>query len=578
MTLVILTNEMNLKLAKIFQEMAVLLDIQDVAFKPRAYEHASYSLENLNKSVEEIYREGGRKALLDIPGVGQSIAEKMEEYIKTGRIKEYEKMKKKLPVDTAELGRIEGVGPKTIKKLYDQLKITNAQELKEAAEAGKLAKVSGLGKKLQERVLKSLGFLRESHGRFLLSEALPLAREMTEALRALPEVSKAEFTGSVRRRQETIGDLDILVISQKPEKVMDTFTKMPPVAEVLVKGSTKTTVRLKNGLQADVRVIPPESFGAALQYFVGDKYHNVAVREIAIKKGYKLNEYGLFKGKKLIAGKEEKEIYEKLGMEWIPPELRTNRGEIEAAMEGKLPKLVDYDDVKGDLQVQTDWTDGADSIEDMVKAAQKEGLEYICITDHTKSLAMTNGNDEKRLLKQMAEIDKIQKKFPGFKILKGAEVNILKDGSLDIDNETLAKLEVVGASVHSHFNMSQAEMTKRVIKAMENPHVDIIFHPTGRVIQKREGYKVDMDDLIKAAKRTKTVLEANAYPERLDLKDEYIRQAVEAGVKIAIDTDAHSVYHFRYLEYGIAQARRGWAEKKDVINAHSWPEMLKMLK
>src|SRR3989344_5591459 len=523
---------MNSELVKIFNEMAVLLDIQEVAFKPRVYEHAAYSLDNLQKDVKEIYQDGGVKALLEIPGIGQGIAEKIEEYIKTRKIKEYEKLKKELPVNTKELNQVEGVGPKTIKKLYDKLKITNTEDLKMAAETGKLAKIPGLGKKLQERVLKSLSFLKESHGRFLLSDALPLARKMVENLQALPEVKKAEYAGSIKRRQETIGDLDILVISGQPAKVMDYFVKMSEVEEVLAKGLTKTTVRLKNSMQADVRVVPPESFGSALQYFIGDKYHNVAVREIAIQKGYKLNEYGLFKGKKPVAGKDEKEIYEKLGMQWMPPELRTNQGEIEAAIAGKFPKLIDYDDLKGDLQVQTDWTDGADSIEEMAKAAQKEGLEYICITDHTKSLAMTHGNDEKRLLKQMAEIDKIQKKFPDFKI----------------------------------------------IKAMENPHVDIIFHPTGRIIQKRDAYKVDMDEIIKAAKRTKTILEANAYPERLDLKDEYIRQAIEAGVKITIDSDAHSVYHFHYLEYGIAQARRGWAEKKDVINAHSWPEMLKLLK
>lgn len=555
-----------------------MLDIQEVAFKPRAYERATYSLENLDKDVKEIYKAGGIKALLEVEGIGQGLAEKIEEFIQTGKIKEYEKLKKKLPVNIGELNRIEGVGPKTIKKLYAKLKITNLENLKTAVEKGELAKIPSLGKKLQERVLKSLNFLKEDRGRYLISSALPMARSMVESLRALPEVKKAEYAGSVRRRQETVGDLDILVISEKPTKMMDFFVGMPQVAEVLVKGPTKTTVRLHNGMQTDLRVVPSKSFGAAMQYFIGDKYHNVAVREIAIKKGYKLNEYGLYKGKKLVAGENEEEIYEKLGMQWMPPELRTNRGEVEAALAGKLPKLIEYGEIKGDLQTQTDWTDGDNSIEEMAKAAQKEGLEYICITDHTKALAMTNGNDEKRLVKQMAEIDKIQKKFSDFKILKGVEVDILKDGSLDIEDEVLAKLDVVGASVHSHFSVDEAEMTKRIIRAMESPHVDIIFHPTGRIIQRREPYKVVMAKLIEVAKRTKTVLEANAYPERLDLKDEYIRQAVEAGVKIAIDSDAHSIYHFKFLEYGIAQARRGWAEKKDVINTHNWEEMLKMLK
>ena len=569
---------MNFELAKIFNEMAVFLDIKDVEFKPRAYERAAYSLENLDRNVKDIYQEGGLKALLEIPGVGERIAEKIEEYIKTGKIKEYQKFKKEWLVNIEELNRIEGIGPKNIKKVYRQLGVTNAEEMKAAAEAGKIAAIPGLGKKVQEKILKSLEFFKESRGRFLLSSVLPLARKIVETLHILPEVKKAEYAGSIKRMQETIGDLDILVISEKSAKVMDFFVKMPEVEEVLAKGSTKTTVRLKNGLRADVRIVPPESFGAALQYFIGDKYHNIVVREIAVKKGYKLNEYGLFKGKKRIAGKDEKAIYEKLGMQWMPPELRTNHGEIEAALAGKLPELIGYKEIRGDLQVQTDWTDGDHSIEEMAKAAQKEGLEYICITDHTVSLAMTGGNDEKRLLKQMAEIDKIQKKFSDFKILKGAEVNILKDGSLDIEDEVLAKLDVVGASVHSNWSMSEKEMTERITKTMENPHVDIIFHPTGRIIQKREAYKVDMTKLIQTAKRTKTILEANACPVRLDLKDEYIRQAIEAGIKIAIDSDAHSISHFKFLEYGIAQARRGWAEKKDIINAHHWEEMLKMLK
>lgn len=569
---------MNHELAKMFREMVVLLEIKEVAFKPRAYEHAAYSLENLDKDVKETYQAGGLQALLEIPGVGQGLAEKIEEFIQTGKIKEYEKLKKKLPVNISELNRIEGIGPKTIKKLYSKLKITNLENLKTAVEKGELAKIPSLGKKLQERILKSLNFLKEDGGRYLISSALPLARNIVESLRALPEIKKAEYAGSIKRMQETIGDLDILVISGQPDKVMDFFVEMPQVAEVLAKGSTKSTVRLNNGLQADVRVVLPESFGAATQYFIGDKYHNVAVREIAIKKGYKLNEYGLFKGRKLLAGKDEKEIYEKLGMQWMPPELRTNHGEIEAALKDELPKLIEYGEIKGDLQTQTDWTDGANSIEEMAQAARKEGLEYICITDHTKALAMTGGNDEKRLLKQMAEIDKIQKKFSDFKILKGAEVDILKDGSLDIDDEVLAKLDVVGASVHSYFNMTEKEMTARIIRAMANPNVDIIFHPTGRIIQRREPYKVDMAKLIETAKQTKTVLEANASPERLDLKDEYIRQAITAGVKISIDSDAHSIYHFKFLEYGIGQARRGWAEKKDVVNAYRWTDMLKMLK
>ncbi len=563
---------------KILYEIAVLLEIKEVAFKPQAYERAAYSIESLGEDVAEIYKKGGLKALEDIPGVGQGIAERIEEYIKTGRIADHDKLKKSFPVDIGGLMEIEGVGPKMVKKLYQELKIKNARELEAAAKAGKLEKIEGLGEKSEQKILKSIGFLRQSQGRFILGFILPTVRKIVDSLRALPEVRRAEFAGSIRRMQETVGDLDVLVISNKPAKVMDFFVKMSEVQDVIEKGPTKTSVRLKIGMDADVRVLPPESFGAALQYFTGDKYHNIALREIAIKKGYKLNEYGLFEGAKLIAGKTEEEIYKKLGMEWMEPELRTNHDEIEAALAGKLPKLISYDDLKGDLQVQTDWTDGENSIKEMAEAAKKQGLEYILITDHTKSLAMTGGLDEKKLLKQMAEIDKVQKQVSGIKILKGSEVNINKDGTLDIDDETLAKLDVVGAAVHSNFNIPEADMTARIIRAMKNPNVDIIFHPTGRIIKRREPYKVDMDKIIQTATTSRTVLEVDAYPDRLDLKGEHVRKAVDEGVKLAIDSDAHSAGHFKFLEFGVAQARRGWAGKKDVINTRPWEEMLKLLK
>ena len=568
----------NSELAKILNEMTALLDMKEMAFKPRAYEYAAFSVESLEEGVDEIYKKGGLKALEDIPGVGRGIAERIEEYIKTGRIKDYEKLKKQFPIDLEGLMKIEGVGPRMAKKLYQKLKIKNQTDLEKAAKAGKLRGLGGFGEKSEKRILRSIGFLRQSHGRFLLGQVLPIVRKMLDELRALSYVKRAELAGSIRRMQETAGDLDILVISEKPSKVMDFFVNIPEVQDVLVKGPTKTSVRLKIGMDADVRVLPPESFGAAFQYFTGDKYHNIAVREIAIKKGYKLNEYGLYKGKKIVAGKTEEEIYEKLGMVWMEPELRTNNGEVAASLKGELPKLVGYDDLQGDLQVQTDWTDGKNSIREMAEAAKKRGLKYIVITDHTKRLAMANGLDEKRLAQQMAEIDKIQKQVNGIKILKGSEVDILKDGALDLSDESLAKLDIVGASVHSHFDMSEADMTKRIIQAMENPNVDILFHPTGRLIQKREPYQVNMNEIIKAAKRTKTVLEVNAYPERLDLKDEYIRKAVDAGVKLAVDSDAHAVAHFKFLEFGIAQARRGWAKREDIINAHPLEKMLSFLK
>lgn len=569
---------MNQELVKIFQEMSVLLDIKGVDFKPRAFERAAYSLEAMAEEAGEIYKHGGLKALEDIPGVGRGIAERIEEYLKTGKIREHQKLKKELPVDVADLSRLEGIGPQTIKKLYRELKIKTIEDLGKAAKLGHLRELAGLGPKSEQRILKSINFLQQSRGRFILGYILPVASKIIASLRSCPAVKRVEVAGSLARWQETVGDLDILAISSQPEKTMDFFIKLPPVQEVIIKGPTRTSVRLKIGLDADLRVISPESFGAATQYFVGDKYHNIAVREIAAKKGYKLNEYGLFKGRKKIAAEDEKEIYEKLGLSWIPPEIRTNQGEIEAAQNHQLPDLIGYHDLKGDLQVQTDWSDGENSIREMAEAAKKRGLSYIGITDHTKSLGVAGGLDEKKLKKQMAEIDKINREIGHFKVLKGSEVDIKKDGLLDLNDGALAELEVVGAAVHSHFNMSEQEMTARIIRAMENPKVDIIFHPTGRIIQKREAYRVDMPALIKAAKRTKTVLEINAYPERLDLKDEHIRQAVNAGVKLSVNSDAHAAEHFGFLELGIAQARRGWAEKKDIINTRSWENMLSFLK
>ncbi len=557
--------------------MSVLLEMKEVEFKPRAYEKAAGSIESLAEDVGDIYKHGGLKALEDIPGIGPSIGEKIEEYIKSGRIKEYERLKKSIPVDIEGLSSVEGIGPKTILRLYKKLGIKTRDQLEKAATEGKLEK-GGFGKKTEENILKSIGFLKKEHGRYLLGQIMPVAEAILEKIRALPEVESAEFAGSLRRMQETVGDLDFIAFSDKPVEVVEKFIKFTEVQSVHSKGEHKALVRLNIETDADIWVVSPKSFGAALIAVTGDKQHNIALRTLAEKKGWMLNDYGLWHDKTLLASKTEEDVYKKLGMDWIPPELRENKGEIEAALEGKLPNLVGYDDIKGDLQVQTDWTDGKNSIEEMARAAKELGHEYILVTDHTKSLAMTGGSDEKRLVKQMAEIDKIQKKVPGIKILKGAEVNIMPDGTLDINDETLAKLDVVGAAVHSKFNMSEKDMTARIKRAMENPNVDIIFHPTGRLIQKREAYKVDMDELLKTAKKTKTVMEIDSFPNRLDLKDEYIRKAVNLGVKLSIDTDAHAIPHLAFLRYGIAQARRGWAEKSDVINTHSWQEMLKMLK
>lgn len=573
-----LSTMRNTELAQIFREIALYLEMEEEPFKPRAYEKVAFALEALEEPVGEIYKRGGLKGLREIPGVGQAIAEKIEEIIQTGRLRYYEELKEKVPVDVRGLTAIEGVGPKSVKVLYEKLGVKDVSGLEQVARAGRIRGLPHFGEKMEQKILKGIEFLKQGSGRFPLGTVLPLIMEIEGRLSDLPEVGEVVVAGSTRRRKETIGDADILAISRKPDKVMDFFVAMPEVVHVHGQGKTKTMVKLKNGMDVDLRVVRKESFGAALNYFTGSKDHNVALRRIAQEKGLKLNEYGLFRGSKRIAGETEEEIYKALGLSFIPPELRENQGEIEAAKKGTIPDLVGYRDLRGDLQTQTTWTDGANSIEEMVEEAKRLGLEYIAITDHTKGLAMTGGSDEKKLLKQMAAIDKINRSLKGITVLKGAEVNINKDGTLDIEDEVLSRLDVVGIAVHSHFNLPRQEMTERIVRAMRNPHADILFHPTGRVIQKREPYDVDMDVIIKSAKETGTALEIDAYPDRLDLKDEHIRKAVEAGVRLVIDSDAHSVNHIRYLEFGVAQARRGWAEKKDVINTKPLKEFLSCLK
>lgn len=577
-----ITRISNTEIARVLYEIGEYLDMQKVPFKPRAYEKAAQTIEGLQEEVADIYKKGGLKAIEEIPGVGISIAEKIEELIKTGKCKYYEELKKKTPVDLSTLTRVEGLGPKKISRLFQKLGIKNLEDLEKAAKAGKIAKLEGFGKKSEEGILKGLEFAKSSDGRFLLGFVLPIVREIENRLRILKEVKKVEVAGSIRRKKETIGDVDILVVSDNPKPVMDYFVSMPEVARILASGGTKSSVTLKSGIDVDIRILPEESYGSALLYFTGSKDHNVELRKIAIKKGYKLSEYGLFKGKKQIAGKTEEEIYKVLGMDYIEPEMREMTGEVETAQRKSLPKLIGYEELKGDLQVQTKWTDGSDSIEELAKEAIKRGFEYMAITDHTKRLAMTRGLDEKRILQQMAEIDNLNKKFQDsgskFRVLKGSECDILKDGKLDLSDNILKKLDVVGASIHSYFNLSREEQTERMKKAMRNPNVDIVFHPTGRLIQRRKAYEIDIDEIIKTAKETGTVLEIDASPDRLDLKDDYIRKCVKAGVKMSIDSDSHAASQFDFLEFGIAQARRGWAAKNDIINAWPVDKMLAFLK
>ncbi|MBI4895249.1 MAG: DNA polymerase/3'-5' exonuclease PolX [Candidatus Aenigmarchaeota archaeon] len=569
----------NVDIAKIFYDVAIYLEMKDEnIFKIRAYDKAALTVESLPEDIEIIYKRGGLEALQELPGIGKAIAEKIEELLTTGRLKFYEELKKEIPVDIDGLRRIEGMGPKKILILYKNLNVKNIEDLEKVAKAGKIRDLDNFGEKSEQKILKGIEFVKKSSGRYLIGHIWNLVIDIESRLKKLPYVKQAIVAGSFRRRKETIGDIDVLVTSDQPEKVMDFFVKMPEVMDVFGKGKTKSTVILKNGIDVDLRVVPERSYGAALNYFTGSKEHNVALRRIAIQKGLKLSEYGLFKESKFIADKKEEDVYKALGLKYIEPELRENNGEIEASRSGKLPDLIPYKSLKGDLQTQTTWTDGSSTIEEMALYGKNYGLEYIVITDHTKSLAMTGGLNEEKLEKQGKEIEKINKRLNSFTILRGAEVNIMKDGKLDIKDSCLKDLDVVGASVHSNFNMTREEMTKRVINAMENENVDIIFHPTGRLIQKRKAIELDIEKIIDAAKRTGTILEINGQPERLDLKDEHIRMAVKAGIKLCIDSDAHDKLQFPLLELGIAQARRGWTESKDVINTLPMKQMLKHLK
>ncbi len=569
----------NQEIAVILRAIGEYLAMDNIPFKPQAYERAAMVVQDLDTELSETYKEGGIKALKKVEGIGQSIAEHIEELVTTGKLKYYEELKKTAPVDIANLSKVEGLGPKSIRKLYETLGVRNLNDLEKAAKKGKIRELKGFGEKAEAKILAGLDFARGAGARFKLGEVASRVTSLVERLKGFDGVTRAIAAGSYRRRKETVGDVDLLVVADDPASVMKHFVKTPGIVRILAEGPTKSSVRLASGLQVDLRVVPEESYGAALNYFTGSKEHNVALRQLAINHGWKLNEYGLYKGAKQIAGQSEEALYKKLGLDYIEPELRENTGEIQAAHKHTLPHLIGYDELLGDLQTQTDWTDGNASIEAMAKAAAARGLKYIAITDHTKNLAMTGGLDEKRLLKQMAEIDRVNKKLKGkIKVLKGTECDILKDGTLDIEDSILAKLDVVGISVHSFFRLSKKDQTERVLQAIENPHADILFHPTGRLIGKRDPIELDIDAVIKTARQTGMVLEANSFPERLDLKDDHLRKAIEAGVKISIDSDAHAPEHFRLLEYGISQARRGWAEKKDVVNAWPVEKMLGHLK
>lgn len=585
----------NNEIAKIFREISYLIQIAEkdpnTIYKVRAYEKAADVIEKLSVSIEEIYLEEGVQGLKKIPSIGNAISTKIEELIEFNKISYHEELKKKIPIKVSEFSNITGFGPKTLKILFANLRITNIAELEKAALEGKISKIKGFSKAKEEKIIKTIQLSRNAKTRYLLGDIYPLIKIIENRLSRRNNVNRCLVVGSFRRMRETIGDIDILISTDKPEEVIEFFVKMPEVQEIKGKGKTKAFIELGNGIGVDLLVVPEESFGSAAQYFTGNKDHNISLRNLALSMDFHLNEWGLYnKNGTRIAGSDEQEIYERLQLQYIPPELRENCGEIQYFTEqSNMPlDLIDYGDLKGDLHTHSDITDGTMSISEMaMHARRKFGLEYIAITDHTKSLQLANGLNEEQLLSQIHKIEQLndtinqdsnEYSVPNFRILSSAEVNILKDGSLDIPNNVLDKLDIVGASIHSNFSYTKEIQTNRLINAAKNPSVDIIFHPTGRLINKREGYAVDMEKVIQVASETRTVLEINSSYNRLDLRDEHIRMAVENGVKLAINSDAHHPVHFAYLTFGIGQARRGWAKKYDVINTLKAESLLKSLK
>jgi len=567
----------NLEVAELLNEIADYLEFQNEPFKIRAYRKAALVIEGLSDDIMQIWKDN---KLEELPGVGEGIAKKIDEYLKTGKLRYLDELKKSTPVNVEELGSIAGIGPKTIMKLYKHLKVKSMSDLERVAKQGKIQNIEGLGPTVEQNILKSIEFAKKTKQRVPLGFALSSAEEVAGMLNSCKDVSNVSIAGSTRRMKETIGDVDILATSKNPAKVTEFFTRMPNVAQVLAKGETKSSIRLKEGIQVDLRVMNDKIFGAALLYFTGNKEHNIILRRIAIEKNMKLSEYGLFdkKTNKLVAGRTEEEVYKKLGMDYIEPEMREDEGEIEMSQHHMLPKIIGYNDLKGDLQMHTKWSDGSNTIEEMALAAKKLEHEYICITDHTGKLAIAHALDEKRIIQQRKEIEKLNKKLSGITILQGTEVNIKDDGTLDMENKVLKQFDIVIGAIHSGFKNPKEKMTNRIIKAMENENIDIIAHPTGRLITKRESYEIDLDAVLDSAKKTSTVLEINSYPERMDLRDIHVRAAVKAGVKLVISTDAHNTDQLHFIKLGIGTARRGWAKKEDVINTRRIKDLMSMLK
>lgn len=568
----------NQEIALLLNKISALLELKgENRFKVIAYAEAARRIENLPIPIENLSREG---RLNEIPGVGQSIAEKIKEYLETGKSSYLEELTKEVPEELIELEEVPGVGPKVALLLYKELGVKTLDDLEKAISEHRVRNLPRLGPKSEENIKRGLETIRRRTSRIPLGLALPVAEELLRYLEEFPFIQRVDACGSLRRMKETIGDLDILVSSNEEEKVMSAFTKWSEVQEVLALGSTKSSILTKSALQIDLRVVKPESYGAALQYFTGSQAHNIKLREIAIRKGLKLNEYGVFRieDEKKIAGATEDEVYAALGLPWIPPELREDQGEIEKAKSGELPHLLELKDIKGDLHVHTNWSDGTATIEEMVRGAKRRGYEYLAICDHAQSLGVAGGLSWERFQEQRKKIEEVSRK-ENFPVLWGLEANILAEGNLDFPQEVLEEFQIVVAGVHSAFRQTKEKMTERIAHSLRSGTIHVLSHPTGRLIGKRDPYEVDVEKILEAAKESHTAMEINSSPERLDLKDRDCRKAKEEyGLKMAINTDAHSEENLDLIKYGVSVARRGWLEAQDVLNTLPFPQLVEWLR
>ncbi|MBI2822881.1 MAG: DNA polymerase/3'-5' exonuclease PolX [Acidobacteria bacterium] len=568
----------NIDVARIFNDIADLLEIQEAnPFRVRAYRTAARTVETLGIPVESLVRKG-EGALEALPGIGKDLAEKIREIVQTGTLTLLQEITQETPAGLVAMMRIPGLGPKRARQIYKELRIQTLDDLEEAARTHRLSQLRGLGPVLEGRILKGITEERTHAARRRLAEAEAYVRPLVEYLRGAAGLLQLEVAGSFRRRRETVGDIDILAAADKGANIAEHFVRYPETRQVLAQGATKASVVLRSGLQVDLRVVPRRSYGAALHYFTGSKAHNIAIRTLGVKRHLKINEYGIFRGSRRIGGETEEEVFKAVGLAWIPPELREDRGEIEAAQKGTLPQLVQLGDLRGDLQMHTTYTDGKATLEAMVRACRARGYEYIAITDHTRAVRVAGGLSGAEFRQQFREIEKIQKKVDRPVILKSAEVDILEDGSLDLDEATLAELDLAVVSVHSKFNMPLQAMTRRVVRALQHPRVHIFGHPTGRLLGRREPYPLDMDQVVKAASDHGVLLEVNAQPDRLDLNDVHVQMAKGAGVKMVISTDAHRVEELDNLRYGVDQARRGGCTRQDVANTYPLNSFLALLK